>query len=215
MIDTMRAEKRPDGTIAAYRSDWNTHIADQIGSVRCREATLWHYTAVLRALAGAGASEAVVRNVARTLGAIRKFGFRHGYFVDENTFGAAQQRRDLVADYRRLARIARADEGGPISLDVCPSVDDVAVYAAAFKTEYPGYGARLVWLAFATGLRICELLALKWDSINLETIRRRGASRGRPGCGPPTPTSRPASSPTHSTGTARTTAGCSPGTGRS
>ncbi len=37
MIDTMRAEKRPDGTIAAYKSDWNTHIADQIGSVRCRE----------------------------------------------------------------------------------------------------------------------------------------------------------------------------------
>ena len=170
MVDRMRAQKRPDGTIAAYKSNWNMHIADEIGSVRCREAALWHYTAVFERLACAGASEAVVSNVARTLGAIRKFGFRHGYFVDENTFGAAQQRSDLVADYRRRARIAQADDDGRISLDICPSVDDVADYAAALEAEYPGYGARLVWLGFATGLRICELLALKADSINLETM---------------------------------------------
>jgi integrase len=170
MIDSMRAEKREDGTITAYKSNWNTHLADEIGSVRRREAALWHYTAVFQALARAGASEAVVRNVARTLGAIRKFGFRHGYFRDENTFGAAHERQDFVADTRRLARIARADEGGRISLDICPTADDVADYAAAFEAEYPGYGGRLVWLAFATGLCICELLALRWDSIDLVSM---------------------------------------------
>jgi integrase len=170
MIDSMREEKQPDGTIASYKSDWNTHMADEIGAVRCRDAALWHYKAVFQRLARAGASEAVVNNVARTLGAIRKYGFEGGFFIDENTFGAAQQRQDLVADYRRRARIARAEEDKLIGLDVCPTVGDVADYAASVEVEYPGYGARLVWLGFATGLRICELLALKADSINLETM---------------------------------------------
>jgi len=34
-----------------------------------------------------------------------------------------------------------------------------------------GYGARLVWLAFGTGLRINEALALRWDSIDMETLQ--------------------------------------------
>jgi len=47
--------------------------------------------------------------------------------------------------------------------------EDASLLAAAFEVEYPGYGFRLVLLAFATGLRICELLALRWDSIDLAT----------------------------------------------
>lgn len=44
------------------------------------------------------------------------------------------------------------------------------MFAAAFEAEYPGYGARFVWLAFATGMRICELLALRWDSFDLVSM---------------------------------------------
>src|SRR4051812_7707638 len=146
ILDVMRATHHPGGTVAAYKSDWNTHIADEIGSIRW---ALWHYTAVFNQLAQAGASEAVVSNVPRALGALRKFGFRRGYFVDEKAFGA-EQRLDLVADHRRLARIARADEDGRITLDICPTVDDVADYAAAIEAEYPGYGARSTGSSTAT-----------------------------------------------------------------
>lgn len=54
-------------------------------------------------------------------------------------------------------------------LATCPKVLDVENYAAAFEEVYPGFGSRLVLLAFGTGLRINELLALRHDSINLKT----------------------------------------------
>ena len=41
----------------------------------------------------------------------------------------------------------------------------VEKYAAAFEAEYPGYGYRLVLLAYATGMRICELLALRVEHV--------------------------------------------------
>ena len=53
--------------------------------------------------------------------------------------------------------------------DTCPKADDIETYASAFEEVHPGYGRRLVLLAFATGLRINELLALRHDSIDLGT----------------------------------------------
>jgi hypothetical protein len=51
-----------------------------------------------------------------------------------------------------------------------PTAADVDKYAAAFEEKYPGYGARLMRLAFGTGLRINEALAPRWDSIGLDTL---------------------------------------------
>ena len=86
-------------------------------------------------------------------------------------FGGPDLRRATVAGARATAaRQNRARKKKPIHLDECPTAADVDKYAAAFEEEYPGYGARLVWLAFGTGLRINEALALRWDSIDLETL---------------------------------------------
>lgn len=78
--------------------------------------------------------------------------------------------QDQVTKKARIRAAAHdAELARIITVDVCPTVADVDEFAAAFEVEYPGYESRLVWLAFATGLRICELLALPWDSIDLTT----------------------------------------------
>ena len=55
----------------------------------------------------------------------------------------------------------QADSKKRYRLSTCPKVEDVEKYAAAFEEVYPGYGWRLVLLAFATGLRFSEVLALR------------------------------------------------------
>ena len=170
LLDTLRAEHAPEGTVRQYKSDWNAHMADSIGTVRCREAATWHYRQVFSGLLQEKASQQVMRNVARILGVVIEFGEDNNYFGTEEPFGSATRRTRIVEKYRKRARIAGAEEAKRITLDVCPSAEDVDEYAAAFEAEYPGYGARLVLLAFATGLRFCELLALRWDSIDLVTL---------------------------------------------
>jgi hypothetical protein len=170
LLDTLRAEHAPEGMVRQYKSDWNAHMADSIGTVRCREAATWHYRQVFSRLLQEKASQQVMHSVARTLGVVIEFGEDNGYFGTEEPFGSATRRTRIVEKYRKRARIAGAEEAKRITLDVCPTVKDVDEYAAAFEAEYPGYGARLVWLAFATGLRFCELLALRWDSIDLVTL---------------------------------------------
>ncbi len=90
------------------------------------------------------ASQQVMRNVARTLGVVIEFGEDNNYFGTEEPFGSATRRTSIVEKYRKRARIAGAEEAKRITLDVCPSAEDVDEYAAAFEAEYPGYGARLV-----------------------------------------------------------------------
>lgn len=170
LLDTLRAEHAPEGTVRQYKSDWNAHMADSIGTVRCREAATWHYRQVFSRLLQEKTSQQVMRNVARTLGVAIDFGEDNGYFGTEEPFGSATRRTRIAEKYRKRARIAGAEETKRITLDVCPSAADIDEYAAAFEKEYPGYGARLVWLAFATGLRFCELLALRWDCIDLVTL---------------------------------------------
>lgn len=167
-LDTLRAESAPEGTVRQYKSEWNAHVPADIGAVRCAETAIWHYTRVFSSLVQGKASEQVVKNVARTLGHLIQFGVDHGYFDDHEPFGTPTQRKGLVRKYRKKAAAAQAEGAKRITLDVCPTVSDVEEYATAFEMEYPGYGARLVRLAFATGLRFCELLALRWDSIDLQ-----------------------------------------------
>jgi integrase len=170
MLDTLRAEHTPEGTVRQYKSEWNAHMADGIGTVHCREAATWHYRQVFSRLLQKKASQQVMRPVARTLGTVIDFGEDNGYFGTEEPFGSATRRTRIAEKYRKRARIAGAEDTKRITLDVCPSTADIDEYAAAFEKEYPGCGARLVWLAFATGLRFCELLAQRWDSIDLVTL---------------------------------------------
>jgi len=97
------------------------------------------------------------------------FGIENGYFVGDEGFACSPQRAKVTKKARIRAAAHDAEVARVITLDVCPTVADVMQFAAAFEVEYPGYGFRLVLLAFATGLRLCELLALRWDSIDLVT----------------------------------------------
>jgi integrase len=162
----------PTGTIRQYRSDWNTHVPDAVGAITCRELGIEHYTAIFNQLNEKRASEQVIDAVARTLGAVViKFGVLNGYFTYGQPFGGPDLRRATVAGARATAaRQNRARKEKRIRLDECPTAADVDKFAAAFEEEYPGYGARLVHLSFGTGLRINEALALRWDSINLDTL---------------------------------------------
>nr|WP_278249465.1 tyrosine-type recombinase/integrase [Nocardioides sp. IC4_145] len=48
----------------------------------------------------------------------------------------------------------------------CPTTGEVEAFADAFELYYPGYGRRLVLLAYATGMRPSELLGLRWDDFD-------------------------------------------------
>ena len=107
--------------------------------------------------------------MARTLGAVVAHGIEHGYFVANEGFAFAPQRARVTKKAKVRAAVEGSEKDGRIRLDVCPTVADVDAYAAAFEKEYPGYGARLVWLAFGSGLRINEALALRVGDIDLAT----------------------------------------------
>ena len=169
LLDHLRAIDAPEGTPRQYKSDWNTWVPQPIGATACRDAGLWHWTAILGGLNKAKSSESRVRAVARTLGAVVSFGIENGYFVGDEGFACSPQRTKVTKKARIRAAAHDAEVARVITLDVCPTVADVMQFAAAFEVEYPGYGFRLVLLAFATGLRLCELLALRWDSIDLVT----------------------------------------------
>ena len=83
-LDTLRDEGAPEGTVRQYKSEWNTHVPADIGTVRCADTAIWHYTRVFSSLLQEKASEQVVKNVARTLGHVIQFGVDHGYFEDHD-----------------------------------------------------------------------------------------------------------------------------------
>lgn len=170
MLHNMRATKADPSTITQYKSNWNCWMPAEIAlEVRCMEAGIRHWTAIFDHVVAGGATETTVENVARTLGALATWGSRRGYFVSSEPFGSSRQRRDVVNDACRRARISAADRNNTYTIEVCPGPADIDRFADAFENEYPGYGRRLVLLGYATGLRINELLALRWDAIDLET----------------------------------------------
>jgi integrase len=169
MLDHLRDIDVPGGTPRQYKSDWNCWVPQAIGEASCRDAGLWHWSEIFNGLNRAKASESRVLAVARTLGSVVSFGIENGYFVGDEGFASSPLRAKVTKKARLRAAARDAEVAHLITLGVCPTVADVDKFAAAFEVEYPGYGARLVWLAFATGLRICELLARRWDSIDLLT----------------------------------------------
>lgn len=87
--------------------------------------------------------------------------------------GASDRAGDAGQLSMRAARLAAAVVEAELlkryTPQVCPTVADVERFADAFEEQYPGYGSRLVLLAYATGLRINELLALRVGDIDLTT----------------------------------------------
>ncbi|SDO33013.1 Phage integrase family protein [Klenkia soli] len=169
--DHWEAVGRPPGTIRQYRSNYNTHIPESVGAKLCHDADISTWTAIFDNLNRARASEQVVRSVARTMGALIQYGSSRGYFPDGQPFGGLDPRKAVVSGAKETAaHQSKARPKPVVHLLDCPTPADIDKFAAAFEEEYPGYGARLVWLAFGTGLRINEVLALRVDSIDLDTL---------------------------------------------
>lgn len=170
-LDDLRRSGEPEGTVRQYKSNWNVWVPDAVGGIPCGLAELEHFTAIFNELKAVENAAAVttVRSVARTVGAAITFGVLNGYFkADAAPFGSPDHRRAAVKKAVKAVR-ERAEAEKRFDNASCPTPEDVDAFAAAVEAEYPGYGERLVLLAFATGLRINELLALRWDSINLKT----------------------------------------------
>lgn len=170
MLAAMRTAGEPEGSIRQYKSNWNTWVPAAVGAnVRCLEVDIQHWAEIFDHANAEGASEPTVKSIARTLGVLMEWAVDRGYFASSEPFGDPRRRRKIVKKARKRARIVLAESENRYLFATCPKVADVEKYAAAFEESYPGYGRRLVLLAFATGLRINELLALRHDSINLET----------------------------------------------
>jgi integrase len=170
MIASMRTAGDAEGSIRQYKSNWNRWMPAEIAwNVRCLDVDIHHWAAIFDHANAEGASEPTVRNIARTLGVLMEWAVDRGYFASSEPFGDPRRRRKIVKKARRRARIVKAEREERYLFAICPKVSDVEKYAAAFEEVYPGYGRRLVLLAFATGLRINELLALRHDAIDLET----------------------------------------------
>ncbi|WP_445257108.1 ANTAR domain-containing protein [Nocardioides aurantiacus] len=169
MVHAMRAAGDPEGRIRQYRSNWNKWVPAKIGATRCLDVDIKQWSAIFDSANAAGASASTVRNVARTLGVVTEWTVDRGYFASSEPFGDPRRRKKIVKRARKRAQINRAEAKCRYLLDTCPTLAEIEKYAAAFEEVYPGYGQRLVLLAFATGLRINELLALRHDSIDLET----------------------------------------------
>lgn len=181
MLNWMRQNHRPSGTISQYKSNWNKWVPADIGATRCIDVELRHWTAIFDHATGNKASKTTVKAIARTLNAFTTYGFEHGYFDQAEPFGEPRARRGVVTRARNAAPAPHRRRA--VTLDQCPAIADIEKFADALEAVYPGYGQRLVMLALGTGLRINELLALRHDSIDMVTgeVNVYGQlDRGRP-----------------------------------
>jgi integrase len=184
MLLGLRRASAPEGTIRQYKSNWNTWVPDDLGDAKCHAVSLPHFTALLDHLGANDASEQTVRNVVRTLGAVVKWGYSHGYFNTAEPFGETKLLENKVKEARKRARRtlprtvpraglhtgpAAADHGHHYPRQLCPTVEDVEKFAVAMEAVYPGYGSRLVYMAYGTGMRFLELLALRDSAVHLDT----------------------------------------------
>lgn len=167
MLDEKRSAGDPQGTVRQYKSNWNTWVPPELGSVVCADAGIEHVSALMSLLAEQRASLGTTNAVIRTLNAVIKAGQLNGWLSGDD-FGtpAARQLAYKVAR-RRAADRHRGAEA--ITADMCPTAEEVEAFALAMGQVYPGYGDRLVLAAFSSGLRLCELLALTVGDVDLAT----------------------------------------------
>ena len=159
----------PRGTWAQYRSNWNCWMPKEVALARCCDLAELHWASVFAAAVENGASVGTLSAIARTLGALMTFGMHHGYFQVE-PFGAARMRRDVVRAAKQAAISRDGDNATGITIDLCPDGDEIYEYADALEALYPGYGRRLVLLAFHCGARIMELAALRADDLDPDAL---------------------------------------------
>jgi integrase len=165
MLDEMRESGTPNGTTRQYKSNWNVWVPPEVGATLCGNAGIEHVTAILRGLGSKKASRGTVNAVIRTLNTVTRTGHLYGWLAADG-LGSDRLRQSAYKVARH--RASGTDEAGAtITLDKCPTVTEVDEFAAAMAVAYPGYGDRLVHVAFSSGVRLCEALALTVHDVNL------------------------------------------------
>ncbi len=196
-LDDRRAAGGNKGTIRQYKSDFNCGVPDAVATTRVVSLTRVHWTQTFEARSRGGSANSVTA-LARTINALIRWADDHEYFGAGEAFATSRERRASIVKAAKAASTKRLDgqtwweDDGVtgITLDMCPSLDDVLALAEAVEVHYPGYGRRLVLLDFGSRLRLCELLALRTEHLVLETglIRvQRQLNRYKhwPAVGPP------------------------------
>lgn len=171
MLEDMRKAGAPEGTVRQYKSNWNTWVPAEVGSVPCSEAGIEHLSAILSGLSANKSSLGTINAVIRTLNAVIRTGQLHGWLASDD-LGTPAHRRQAYKVARR--RAADANRGvAVITREMCPTVEEVDAFASAMAEAYPGYGDRLVYAAFSSGLRLCEVLAVTVTDVDLKKGRVR------------------------------------------
>lgn len=166
MLNEMRAAGDPEGTVRQYKSNWNTWVPAEVGEVLCRDAAIEHVSAILSGLSAEKSSLGTTNAVIRTLNAVIRTGQLNGWLTSDDLGTLALRREAYKVARRRAADTKRGNE--VITREMCPTVEEVDAFAAAMAVVYPGFGDRLVYAAFSSGLRLCEVLALTVTDVNLE-----------------------------------------------
>lgn len=171
LLDHLRDTSTPEGTIRQYRSNWNAWVPGEVALVPADRLTMAHWSAIFDPLSKQ-ATPAVVKNVARTLAALIRWGLTYAAFGEHEPFRSNAALRNASVKAARKATVRRAqalvDAGGQVALAMCPEPADVQGLAEALEAVYPGHGRGLVLVAFGAGLRINEALALRTDSLDLQ-----------------------------------------------
>lgn len=178
LVEVMRAlvahltdSGAPKSSVNQYRSNWNKWVPEEVRETRCCDLEWRHWTAIFDGLSRQQASVGTIRSVARTMGTLLKFAVARGYFDDIEPFTTPSRRAATVSEAVTSARKRTDTRRTTVGLAQCPTREEVERFAAALETFYPGYGERLALLAYATGTRIGELLALRVEAVHLTATR--------------------------------------------
>jgi integrase len=146
-IDVVVRPNRTQGTTKQYQSMINTHLLDTIGKHKLEKLTQQHVQAMLNAKLAAGTSPAMVRQIRAVLRAALNQAMRWD-LVGRN-----------VAALTTPPKVERF-EGYALSPD---EVRAIMVQVQGDTLE-PLYA-----IATSVGLRMAELLGLRWNDIDLDT----------------------------------------------
>jgi integrase len=167
LFEKMNAEdasgktKTPGGTTKKHASAYSKWVPEEVRQTRCRDLGIKHYNLVFAGLESAGASKCVVKSVTGAMSALTSLGLKNGYFV-VHPFGNP----DVLKMIRKTAIDDAPEVATRFARKHCPTQSDIDSFADHLEHFYPGYGHRLVTLAVSSGLRLCEVLALRVEDIN-------------------------------------------------
>jgi integrase len=145
-------------TLDAYRIHLKLHIVPLIGKVKIAQLNVPMVAKFEDQLAENGRSQVLVRYVRRSLGAILQEAQRRG-LVAQNVVRSLHNGRGRAAERRQRGKLM-------VGVDI-PSPDEIRALIACLNDRR----RPLLLTAIFTGLRISELLGLRWADIDLKRGR--------------------------------------------